>query len=186
MNGYRVNGLWDQRHHEHNARVTNAHVNAEHYVRDIPGAGIYANTTTGASKTNINSLEVARLPDSGSPYVSFQVIRPAFWLDGIVTLQILYSHSASSQAAVVDMVAGAARAGSEAANISDISEALTFPASTANQLEWLDASVGLPVDGSHDLLGWKLTRDSANGSDGTAVLRISGVRLTYIPRRQEI
>lgn len=189
MNGYRVHGPWDVRHHEHNARVAELHMDSEHYVRDLTARSINPATTTGAADNRQNGVHVVQLPDAGSPVVEWSILRPAQWLEGVVLTSIFYTHTATGQAAVGTLVARAHVTGTTALGVTGgLSDTLTFPAvtATAGELNVLESVVPLAVNQRHGLLGYRLTRNSANGSDGTANLLIVGVRMTYIPRRQEL
>lgn len=193
MNGYRVNGLWDPRHHEHNARVAEAHMDAEHWERDLSASEFYADPTTSAKKTNLSAAEVASLPNTATPAdarISWGILRPRFALDGIWRVRFWFCHSATSQAAVATLegraiVTGATNLGTTGT----FSTSITFQAATGGTKRVLELdvdSVGMLADQQHSLLEWRLTRNSADAGDGTATLYIRRIQCYYTPRRQEI
>lgn len=189
MNGHRANGPWDKPHHEHNARVVARHMDSEHYVRDLTARDIIPGTASGAADARVNGVNVVTLPDAGSPLVEWDFLRPAQWLNGQVNTQIFYAHSATGQAAITTLVARAHTAATTTLGVTGgLSASITFAATGgANRLEQITTlTPTLSVDQRHSLLAFRLTRDSANGSDGTADLYIVGVRHTFIPARQEI
>ena len=191
MNGYRVSGPWDQRHHEHNARVADAHVNSEHYVRDLHSrAGLEAATTTGSSHTALVSVSAVRFPTtSATPTAGWQMLRPDHWLDGIVKIErVVHSYSSSGNACVLTFTAAALADGDALSASADLSQQVTVPAGAAANTvyDYTDDDLWFPVDQSHIIMFGNIIRNVGVGSDGLAVFRLQSIRLRYVPRRQEI
>lgn len=171
-------------------RVIEQHMDAEHWQRDLSATEMYADTAaTTATKAKFNSVEVLSLPDSGSPRVSWGILRPDYALDGIWRVRFWYSHSATEQAAVCTLEARAIDPGSTTLGATGgLSASITFPATgLANRIEKLDVDdVGLLATPGRELLEWRMTRVTADGKDGTATLYIRRVQCYYTPVRQEI